>query len=384
MAAPYTAPVAIGIDASRAFEAAPTGIGVYATQVCRGLIASPPAQLRLYRNARQAPLAAPPLSAGSEWCLIPLPRGWTRLRLALEVRRRPPELLFVPAYRLPPGRLPRSVVTVHGVEHRLAAQAYPGASGQAVESFVKDALARAARLIVPSETTRADLVQLYSADPAAITVIPHGVAAELGPRGPDQVAAVTARLAIPGPYFLVVGAHHRRKNIPFLIRAFASAFPAGRERPWLVVANASGPSASELAQVSQVAGCSDQLRLLPHLDGEALAALYSGALAACVPSLYEGFGLPALEAMACGAPLLAGDVGGVAEVAAGAALLVDLGSHREWVEALTRLAMEPGLRSHLGRLGLARASRYSWERSVVDHSLLLADELARARRDQFR
>jgi len=75
---------------------------------------------------------------------------------------------------------------------------------------------------------------------------------------------------------------------------------------------------------------------------------------------------------------------GLAPLAAGAALLVDLRSQREWVEALTRLAMEPGLRSHLGRLGLARASRYTWERSVEDHCLLLADELARGRRDQFR
>ncbi|HUY56196.1 MAG TPA: glycosyltransferase family 1 protein [Candidatus Nanopelagicaceae bacterium] len=376
--------MAIGIDASRAFQAAPTGIGVYATQVCRGLIANPPSELRLYRNARRAPLTAPPLPAGSEWRLIPLPRGWTLVRLALEVRRHPPELLFVPAYRLPPGRLPRSVVTVHGVEHRLAAQAYPGGSGQAVESFVQDALARAARLIVPSETTRADLVQMYSADPATITVIPHGVGAELEPRSADQVAVATARLGIPGPYFLAVGAHHRRKNIPFLIRAFASAFPAGRERPWLVVANATGRTAIELTRVAQVAGCSDHLRLLPHVSGEALGALYSGALAACVPSLYEGFGLPALEAMACGAPVLAGDVGGVAEVAAGAALLVELGSQPEWEAALIRLAREPGLRSHLRQLGLARAGRYSWKRSIEDHSLVLADELARARRDQFR
>jgi alpha-1,3-rhamnosyl/mannosyltransferase len=376
--------VAIGIDASRAFEAAPTGIGVYATEICRGLIQAPPAPLRLYRNSRRPPASAPELGPGSDWRLIPLPRGWTRVRLGIEVRVHPPELLFVPAYRLPPGRLPRSVVTVHGVEHRLAASAYPGRSGKAVESFVQDSLARAARLIVPSETTRADLVQLYRADPATITVIPHGVGAKLRPRAAAEVAAAAQRLGIGGRYFLVVGAHHRRKNIPFLIRAFASAFHPGPERPLLVVANAAGRAGEELLLVAQVTGCGDRLRLLPHLGGDELAALYSGSLAACVPSLYEGFGLPALEAMACGAPVLAGDVGGVAEVAAGAALLAPLGSQTEWVAALTRLALDPGLRAHLSRLGLARAGRYSWPRAVAEHALLLADELARARRDQLR
>ncbi|MHB1525267.1 MAG: glycosyltransferase family 4 protein [Candidatus Dormibacteria bacterium] len=376
--------MAIGIDASRAFQGAPTGIGVYATEICRGLIEDPPAPLRLYCNAPRPPAAAPPLPPGSAWRPIPLPRGWTRLRLRLELSRHPPELLFVPAYRLPPGRLPRAVVTVHGVEHRLAEQAYPGRSGRAVESFVKDTLARAARVIVPSETTRADLVQIYSADPSTITVIPHGVAPHLRPRPPAEVAAVTASLGIPGPYFLAVGAHHRRKNIPFLIRAFARAFPSGPDRPWLVVANAQGETAAQLQEVARAAGCQDHLRLLPHVGGEILAGLYSGTLGACVPSLYEGFGLPALEAMACAAPVLASDVGGVAETAAGAALLVGPRSQEDWVTALIRLAGEPELRSHLGGLGLARASRFSWPRSVAEHALLLADELARARRDQFR
>lgn len=372
--------MAIGIDASRAFGAQPTGIGVYATEVLSGLIADPPAPLSLYLNAAAPPFSAPPLPEGSRWVPIPLPRGWTRLRLALEVRRHPPELLFVPAYRLPPGRIPRSVVTIHGVEHRMAPAAYPGRAAAAVEDFVEDTLRRAARIISPSETTRADLAHLYGADPARITVIPHGIAAELGPVPEADALAERRRLGVIGPYFLAVGAHHPRKNIPFLVRAFGLAFPDHPGAPRLVVANAAGSAAAELSAEARGAGLTGRLLLLPHLGARSLAALYVGALAATVPSLYEGFGLPALEAMACGAPLVASGVGGVQEVAAGAALLVEPSNLDEWVGALRQLAEDQGLRSHLSELGRNRAAGFSWKRSVEGHRRLLADELSAAQR----
>lgn len=381
---PYTAAVAIGIDASRAFSQAPTGIGVYSTEICAGLAAAPPFPLVLYYNGRHRPALAPPLVPGTSWRLIPLPRGWTAIRLRLELSAHPPELLFVPAYRLPGGRLPRSVVTIHGVEHRMAPTAYPGRAGAEVESFIKETLMRAARVISPSETTRSDLVHLYGADPTRITVIPHGTAAHLRPRSQEEEEEAAAALSISAPYLLAVGAHHPRKNIPFLIRTFAKAFPSGSERPWLVVTNAAGEVATTLAGIARQAGAGERVRLLPHVGGEQLAALYSGALAACVPSLYEGFGLPALEAMACGTPVIGSDVGGVREVASGAALLVELGSESEWMEGISRLATDAQLRAHLSQLGLARAAKFSWADSVSAHAALLAAELALARSGQRR
>lgn len=375
--------MAIGIDASRAFSQAPTGIGIYSTEICAGLAAAR-LPLVLYYNGKRPPPLAPPLPEGASWRLIPLPRGWTAIRLRLELRAHPPELLFVPAYRLPGGRLPRSVVTIHGVEHRLAPGAYPGRAGPAVDSFVQDTLKRAARVISPSETTRSDLVHLYDADPTQITVIPHGAAPHLRPRTGAEVAAAVETLSISTPYLLVVGAHHPRKNVPFLVRAFALAFPPGSDGPMLVVTNATGEAAAELAGIARQEGIGERVRLLPHVAGERLAALYSGALAACVPSLYEGFGLPALEAMACGTPVIGSDVGGVREVATGAALLVELGSESEWVAGLSRLASDKPLREHLSQLGLARSARFSWTASVAAHADLLAAELALARSGQRR
>ncbi len=373
---PYTAAMEVGIDASRAFQPEPTGIGVYTTEVISRLMAAPPAPLRLYVNRRTPPSSAPPLSPGSSWRCIPLPRAWTVVRLRGELRRRPPQLLWVPAYRLPPGRLPRSVVTVHGVEHRFAPHAYPSAESAQVEAFVVDTLRRASRVITPSETTKADLVNLFAADPDSITVIPHGISEALRPLTEERFLPLLRDLGVEPPYFLTVGAHHRRKNVPFLIDQFARAFPPDDlSGVQMVVTNAGGEVGRGLLEQANRLGLGGRVVALDHVAGERLAALYSGATGACVASLYEGFGLPALEAMACGAPVLANSVGGVQEIAQGAALLVESDDPEGWVEAFHRLLWEPGLRAHLRGLGVARAAGFSWERSAEAHSVLLANEL---------
>jgi glycosyltransferase involved in cell wall biosynthesis len=369
----------VGIDASRAFQPEPTGIGVYATEVISRLMISPPAPLRLYLNRRTPPKSAPPLPSGSSWRCIPLPRAWTVYRLRRELRKRPPRLLWVPAYRLPPGKLPRSVVTVHGVEHRFAPHAYPSGESAQVEAFVVDTLQKASRVITPSETTKADLVHLFGADPNLITVIPHGISAGLRPLPEDQFLPIVRELRVEPPYFLSVGAHHRRKNVAFLIDQFGRAFPPGDlSGVRMVVTNAGGEVGRDLLEQANRLGLGGRVVALDHVAGERLAALYSGAIGACVPSLYEGFGLPALEAMACGAPVLANSVGGVQEIAQGAALLVEDDDPAGWVQGFHRLLWEPGLRAHLRGLGIGRASGFSWDRSAQAHCELLVSELALA------
>ncbi|MGH7609366.1 MAG: glycosyltransferase family 4 protein [Candidatus Dormibacteria bacterium] len=371
--------MAIGIDASRAFQAAPTGIGVYSTQVISRLIPDPPAPLWLYLNSRRPPEAAPPLAAGSEFRCLRLPRGWTAVRLRLELQRRPPSLLWVPAYRLPGGALPRAVVTVHGVEHRFAASTYTAGERRAMERFVADTLRRAARVIAPSETTKADLVHLYGAAPDQVVVIPHGVAPEFVPLSEEVSLPVLEELGVTRPYFLVVGAHHPRKQVPFLLDQFAQAFPSpSHSGPQLVVTNAEAETAQALQAQAARLGLPRRLRTLPHLGGSRLAALYSAAVAACVPSLYEGFGLPALEAMACGTAVIANQAGGVQELARGAAELIAPGDAHGWAQGLRRLLDDPAQRAHLSKLGRARAQDFSWERSASAHRELLAAELALA------
>jgi glycosyltransferase involved in cell wall biosynthesis len=143
----------------------------------------------------------------------------------------------------------------------------------------------------------------------------------------------------------------------------------------VVVTNAAGEVGRGLLEQANRLGLGGRVVVLDHVAGEPLAALYSGAVGACIPSLYEGFGLPALEAMACGAPVLANSVGGVQEIAEGAGLLVEGDDPAGWVEGLHRLLWEPELRAHLRGLGLARAAGFSWDRSAQAHWELLASEL---------
>ncbi len=363
----------IGIDASRGWGGAGSGINVYATQVVAGLIADPPAPLRLYWPHRRPPAAAPALAPDCRWRCLPLPRGWTRLRLRVEVARHPPDVLFVPAYRLPPGRLRRAVVAIQGIEHRLAAAAYPPRERAGLEAFVRDSLLRATAVVVPSETTRADLVHHFGADPDRLVVIPHAARCDL-PRVPaGEAAAIRRRVGALEPFLLVAGGQHRRKNLDFLVEVLAAARAEFGGR--LVCTAIGGERAREVRRAARAAGLDDQVVLLPPVDVRTLAALYAGALAVAIPSLSEGFGLPALEAMAAGAPVVANDVGGVAEVAAGAALLVPVADPSAWRDALGRLAEEPALREHLRRLGRERAARFSWEASVRAHRALLLREL---------
>ncbi len=368
----------IGLDASRAWSASGSGIHVYATQVCGGLIADPPAPLRLYWPQRRPPAAAPPLAPGSRWRCIPLPRGWTRLRLRLEVARHPPAVLFVPAYRLPPGRLPRAVVAIQGLEHRLAAAAYPPAERRALDSFVADSLRRASAVVVPSETTRRDLVDLFDADPEQLVCIPHAPRTDLPTLTGEQAAGLRAPLALPAPYLLAVGGQHPRKNLPFLAGVLGAAAAAGCGAG-LVCTAVPAARAAALGDAARAAGVAERVRCLPHADRATLAALYQGALAVVIPSLYEGFGLPAVEAMAQGVPVLANDVGAVREVAAGAAWLVPVADRDGWRDAVVQLAADPALRIRLRAEGRRRAAGFSWAASVAAHRRLPQRELALSR-----
>jgi len=368
--------VVIGVDASRAWSASGSGIHVYATRITAGLIADPPAPLRLYWPHRRPPRQAPDLPTGSRWRCLPLPRGWTRLRLRLEVTRHPPDVLFVPAYRLPPGRLGRAVVSIQGIEHRLAAGAYPPRERSRQEAFVIDCLRRASAIIVPSETTRADLVEHLGADPDLLTVIPHAARDDLPDLDEAEATAIRRRLGVRAPFILCVGGQHPRKNARFLVEVLADAGPGFPGQ--LVVTAVNRERQGELMRAARAAGVEDRVLCLGHADPGDLAALYQEALAVAIPSLYEGFGLPALEAMAAGVPVLANEVGGVQEIAAGSALLVPVEDRSGWREALLRLAAEPQLRLHLAQLGRQRAARYSWAASVAAHRDLLLRELARS------
>jgi glycosyltransferase involved in cell wall biosynthesis len=219
---------------------------------------------------------------------------------------------------------------------------------------------RADHLIAVSEATRRDAIELLGISPDRITVVPHGVDARLfRPTAPDTARSLVGeRYGISRPYFFYVGGFDYRKNVSALLGAFLEV--ADAHDILLVIAGLPGKFGVHLRREAEGRHRADRIRWLGYVPEGDLRALYAGSLALVYPSLYEGFGLPVLEAMSCGAPVLTSPLSSLPEVAGDAALYVDPGSPAELAAALRRLAAEPALRAELRERGLERAQRFSW------------------------
>ena len=362
----------IGIDASRTTVARRTGTENYALSLTCELLAlgHGPAghRFRLYFNDPPPPGL---IDSRAEQRVIPFPRLWTHLRLSWEMAARPPDLLFVPAHVLPLVHPRRSVVTVHDLGYLY----YPEAHTQFQNAYLRWSTrynARAAaRVLADSQATRDDLVRHYQIPAGKIVVVYPGRDESLAPvTDPAALAAVRARYGLAGRYLLHVGTLQPRKNLIRLVQAFASLLASG-----------GGPSAADLqlvitgkkgwlygdllAEIDKL-GLAAQGRvvLTGYLPDADLPALLSGALAFCFPSLYEGFGFPVIEAMACGAPVVCSNVSSLPEVAGDAALLVDPLDVAALAAALGQIAADEGLRRELSERGLRQAARFSWRQSA--------------------
>ncbi len=212
--------------------------------------------------------------------------------------------------------------------------------------------------IAVSAHTRRAFCAATGVEPERVAVIPLAAEPHFHPR---QERAALDLLVAEGPFFLSVANPQPRKNLPFLIRAAAAA-GAGR----LVLAGAGAPWGG-LAPLQAEAARHPELEViwLEGVGDEALAALYSHCTAFLFPSLDEGFGLPPLEAMQCGAPVVCSNAASLPEVAGEAALLLDPRDERAWVAALRAVASDPALRARLSAAGLQRATHFSWEKTAA-------------------
>ncbi len=276
------------------------------------------------------------------------------------------DLLHVPHYVLP-WLFPRPmVVTVHDIIHVLFPEFLPSSLGFAYARLsIRAAIRRARRVVTGSRTTAEDLKRLFGASEARLRVIPHGVHAEFLSAGDPAIdAALRARLGIDGPYLLHVGNHKPHKNAEGLLKAYQLLVHDGRGPvpPLLMVGGF--PPDGELARRARAMGLGGAIRCLGHVERRELAAVFRGATVFVYPTLYEGFGLPVLEAMACGVPVVAGDVPAIREVAGDAAMRVNPRDVVELVAAVRHLLEQPELQGHLRDRGRARAVEFSWRRAA--------------------
>ena len=256
----------------------------------------------------------------------------------------------------------RRVVTVHDLIHRVRPEAHFGARALGMRGLVSLAVRRSDRVIAVSESTRADLVRYLRLAPERIDVVAEGPGAAPA-AGPVGEGDLRSTLALRDRRVLLsVSAKRPHKNLGRLLRALA-ALPSA-ERPVLVLPGYPTEHQAELEDLARGLGIDGDVRFLGWVSPETLEGLYALAAAFVYPSLYEGFGLPVLEAMARGVPIACSSTGAVAEVAGDAALRFDPQSEREIAAAVSRILSDARLAEDLIGRGRARASQYTWERTA--------------------
>jgi glycosyltransferase involved in cell wall biosynthesis len=390
------APPIIGIDASRTVLPQRTGTEVYSLYLIRRLIAlAPTHRFRLYFNAPPPPDLIPS-STHCELRPIPFPRLWTHLRLSFEMLAQPPDVLFVPSHVLPLVHPRRSVVTVHDLGHRYHPETHTSFQRWYLEWSTRYHVRAAAHIVADSGATKDDLIRLYGANPARITVAYLGVDERFGPvRDVKAVARVKHRYGIAGPYLLYVGTLQPRKNLARLVEAFAQVVAeegqgvsdegrgelksdnSQRLGLQLVLAGKKGWLYEDITAQAQALGLEGKVVLTGYVDEEDLPALYTGATLFVTPSLYEGFCLPVLEAMACCTPVACSDASSLPEVVGDAALQFDPLDVRSMAQSIVRGIGDRALRSKLVARGIARTQLFTWHR-CAQHVLEVLEQVAQS------
>ncbi len=232
---------------------------------------------------------------------------------------------------------------------------------------------RSRRVITDSQFSRKRIIERLGIAPGKVDVIPCGVdRSHFYPRSDPEIAAVKQRYGLPAAYLLAVGSLEHRKNHVRLFRAWERAIPFIEGISLVVLGSSARPF-----RALRFDRLPDRVLFVPYVSDRDLPSLYSGALALVFPSLYEGFGLPVLEAMACGIPVIASRAGALPEVVADAGQLVDPFDVDDITQAIIQIAAEPALREAFTSKGLSRAGVFSWDQTAARVAAVLeraADE----------
>ena len=353
---------AVALDAS-AVPDPPGGAGRYVLALAEALSRRDDVELTVVCRTGDAVRWPEPTVARAP-ALRPVRLGWEQVALPRVVRGLGVDVHHAPHYTMPLALGLPAVVTVHDLSFFTHPEWHQRTKVAFFRSAIKASALRAAALVAVSAGTAA-LLQDLARPRTPVHVIPHGVDhARFRPEDPGDDEAARARAGLTQPYVAFVGTLEPRKDVPTLVRAF-DRMAAAQPGLTLVLAGARGWGVDAVEQAVAGAAHRDRIRLLGYLAEHDMPALLRGAAAVAYPSLEEGFGLPVLEALACGAPVVTTSGTVMEEVAAGAALLASPGD----VEGLAA-ALEAALDGSAERrtLGLKVAARHSWDASAEAHA----------------
>ena len=353
----------VGID-GRAFHSPAAGVRRYVNGLVRGLL------------ALDEPLALVALGGSPEGVLPhgiervaepphpPTNLGWTLIGLPGAARRAGVDLIHAPAYTAPFWSRAPVVLTIHDVSYARHPHWYPYRRDWVRRAFYRRSAAVASFILTDSTFSAGEIAEAYGIRHDRIAVAPLGVEPAFSPAaGRDRLELPTG---VNEPFLLHVGDLHERRNLGVAIKALVAArrHVGARSALSLVLAGVDRGIADSLRAIAAHAGIADAVVCLGAVSEERLRALYQRAIALVYPSLYEGFGLPVLEAMASGTPVLASRAASIPEVVGSAGILLDPLDVPGWAQAIVDIVNDQNLASKLRAAGLLRAAEFTWERTA--------------------
>lgn len=340
-----------------------TGIFRYAASISRALLARADGidYTLFYRRGEPPPAFA--VGSGARLVATPLRQERLAMQLWFPLARRRLNLDAIHYPAFPPPLLQRRgmVASIHDVTAWRYPQTMTWIGRHYWRPLLRHAAAVGRPVLAPSESTRADLIALAGADPGRVVVTPYAADAAFGERPPDGVfEVVRRRFRLPERYLLTVGTLEPRKNLITLLRAMDLLQRTATDTPTLVLVGREGWGLPDTVQRLQALG--DAVRFTGHISDQELIALYHGAALFVFPTLYEGFGLPVLEAFAAGCPVVSTATSSIPEAAGEAALLVDPLDHLAMAEAISDVWNDRAVAGQLRRLGRERSAQFTWDR----------------------
>ncbi len=357
-------PLRVGFD-GRDLLRKRTGVVNYTVHLAQRLAAQPGAELRVYADGYQDPLVQPPSDMQLHRLAAP-PVLWKHVALPLALARDRVHVFHSPTGTLPLWAPARQVVTIHDLFADVEPSWFPPRVAVQLQRAQRRAARVADAVVAVSECTRRDVVERYGVAPERVHVVHNGVDLErMHPRAePAEVERVRARFGLCGPFILCVGSLMPWRNAPALLEAVALLRERKRLDHELLFVGRDIWGSDPTRSIVEERGWKAWAHVAGYADDTDLPALYRSASLFASPSLYEGFGIPPLEAMACGTPVVASNRGAVPEVLGEAAVLVDPTDVEALATAIERAIADVDLRRDLREQGLARAARYRWDRAA--------------------
>ncbi len=357
----------VGLDGIP-LAAVKTGIGHYTLELARAL-----AQLSAADEFQLiSPVASPGLSAAEVQGFPPnlqLVRTkylmlWWTAGLPLYIRQTALPLFHGTNYELPLWNGCARVVSIHDLSLLLHPETHrPAAVSRARRRL--PLIAKAADMIITcSESVKQEICGHLRVNADKVVVTPYAARDQFKPVAKEDAAQVRQRLGIDEQFILFVGTIEPRKNLIVLIKAFAELLRTTTLRPQLVLAGNQGWLNEELFSCIRESGVGDRICFPGYVDDDDLAALYSACSVSVYPSIYEGFGLPPLEAMACGAPVITTNIPAITETVGSAAVLVSPTDVQALTKSITEVLTDPNQRQRLAEAGVRQAAQFSWEKTA--------------------